>query len=693
VVRGRRLLRASHWGIPGLGERPEADSSRLTMCGIVGRVNFRSQRPVDRGILDRMNRLIAHRGPDDEGVYLSGHVGLGNRRLAVVDLTPAGHQPMSSDAGQTWITYNGEIYNFPELRRQLEARGHRFHSHTDTEVILAAYREFDVECLQHLRGMFAFAIWDGPKERLFLARDRVGKKPLHYLLDADGIAFASEPKAFLADPAFVPRPDLAAISLYLTLQYVPSPASAFAGVAKLPPAHYLLVENGNVREHRYWRLRYKDKLAISEDEACDAILSRLREAVRMRLISDVPLGAFLSGGIDSSTVVALMSQLGGRVKTFSIGFEQKEYDELRYARLVAERFGTEHHEFVVRPSAADIFPELVWHYNEPYADSSAIPSYYLAKLTREHVTVALNGDGGDEDFAGYDRYAASVFAAQIDRIPRSLRVAAARAANVLSGGGNPKSMRARGRRFLSGLAETRVERYARWVSHFSAPLKDELCTPEFTREAGDDNASSVIGDAYAASDANDLVDATLDVDVNTYLPEDLLVKMDIATMANSLEARSPFLDHEFMEFCAALPAGFKLRGTVKKRILKRAVRGLLPDEVIDRPKMGFGVPIDHWLRQELRPLAEEVLLDTTARQRGYFHHDVVARLLDEHVRGVGAWQYQIWNLLMLELWHRMFIDQRTYADPVVHAFVLTSGERTGPLAQPTSHPTTADPQT
>jgi asparagine synthase (glutamine-hydrolysing) len=538
--------------------------------------------------------------------------------------------------------------------------------------------------------MFAFAIWDTENERLFIARDRVGKKPLHYWLDGDGIAFASEPKAFLADPGFIPRPDLAAISLYLTYQYVPSPASAFAGVAKLPPGHYLIVENGRVTTRRYWRLRYGDKIRISEEEACREIVSRLREAVRIRLISDVPLGAFLSGGIDSSAVVALMSELGGRVKTFSIGFEQKDYDETSHARVIAKRFETDHHEFVVRPDAAEIIPELVWHYNEPYADSSAIPSYYLARLTREHVTVALNGDGGDENFAGYDRYVANIAASRIDRIPRGLRLAAAGAIGLVGRGRDPKSLLSRGRRFLSALADTPVDRYARWISHFAPPLKDELCTTDFSRDSGGGHAFALIREAFAGSDANDLVDATLDVDVNTYLPEDLLVKMDIATMANSLEARSPFLDHQFMEFCASLPSRFKLSGLVKKRVLKRALRGVIPDGIIDRPKMGFGVPIDHWFRNELRSLAEDVLLDTTARERGYFNPAVVTRLLDEHVRGVARWHPQLWNLLMLELWHRTFIDRRPGAEPVHHPHVeIGRTRREGALAGSVAPATTS----
>lgn len=374
------------------------------MCGIAGRVNFLSGAPVSETAVRGMCSLVGHRGPDGEGTMVDGSVGLGHRRLAIIDLSPAGHQPMAAAGGRVWITFNGEIYNFQEVRVTLEAQGHRFRSHSDTEVLLAAYLQYGVACLGHLRGMFAFAIWDGRTRSLFIARDRLGKKPLHYRIDRDGIAFASEPKAFLADPGFVPEPDLEAISHYLTYQYVPSPYSAFRGVRKLPPAHYMLVQDGRVRVERYWTLAYGPKRRVTEQEASDELVSRLREAVRLRLISDVPLGAFLSGGVDSSVVVALMAQLSGApVKTFSIGFEEKDYDELPYARQVARRYETDHHEFIVRPDATEIFDRLVWHYNEPYADESAIPTYYLSRLTRQHVTVALNGDAGDENFGGYQQ--------------------------------------------------------------------------------------------------------------------------------------------------------------------------------------------------------------------------------------------------------------------------------------------------
>ncbi len=631
------------------------------MCGIAGRFNFASRAPVDPRVVGQMARLLAHRGPDGEGVLADGPVGFSHRRLAIIDLSEAAVQPMTTADGQLWITFNGEIYNFQEIRRELEGRGVAFRSRSDTEVILAAYRQWGVGCLDRLRGMFAFGIWDAPRRTLLLARDRVGKKPLCYRVDGDGIAFASEPKGFLAEPGFRPEVDLEAVSHYLTYQYVPSPMSAFGGVRKLPPAHYLLVRDGRISIDRYWRLRYSSKRHLREDDAAREVLARLREAVRMRLVSDVPLGAFLSGGVDSSAVVALMAGEGaGRVKTFSIGFEESDYNELPFARAVATRYATDHHEFIVRPDAVEILPKLVWHYNEPFADSSAIPTYYLAELTRRHVTVALNGDGGDESFAGYERYLANIAALQYDNAPRLIRgPLGAFIARLPSG--NSRSFVAKLQRFAAAAPEPRERRYARWMMHFQPDLKAELCTPEFLARSGGD-ATNMILKEYEATDARNFIDATLDVDVNRYLPDDLLVKVDIATMAHGLEARSPFLDHPFMEFAASLPPELKLHGRIKKHILKEAVRGLLPGEIIDRPKMGFGVPIDHWFRRELKDYARDLLLAPTSLGRGYFRPAVVQRLLDEHIAGVRAWHYLLWNLVMLELWHRTFIDRRPAVD-------------------------------
>jgi len=450
----------------------------------------------------------------------------------------------------------------------------------------------------------------------------------------------------------------------LNYQYVPSPLSAFRGVRKLPPGHRLIVKDGRVSVDRYWRLSYATKRRLSEEDACAELLDKLREATRLRLISDVPLGAFLSGGIDSSAVVAVMAGLmDAPVKTFSIGFDEKEYDELPYARQVAQRYGTDHHEFVVRPDAVEIFPKLVWHYNEPYADASAIPTYYLSEMARRYVTVALNGDAGDENFAGYRRYIPIARAQRFDRLPLAVRKAVGGVAQNLPAPGRSNSVMYRGRRWLQRLSDTPEGRYARRVMIFEPELKAELCDEAFLAGAGDDGSPQLLLDAFARTDARDFTDALLDVDANHYLPDCLLVKVDIATMAHGLEGRSPMLDHEFMEFAASLPADFKLRNGTTKHIFKKAVRQLVPADIIDRPKKGFGVPLDHWFRNELREMSGDVLLSPRAQQRGYFKPGAVRRMLEEHWSGAEQWQNHLWTLLMLESWHRMFIDERPSAAP------------------------------
>jgi asparagine synthase (glutamine-hydrolysing) len=531
--------------------------------------------------------------------------------------------------------------------------------------------------------MFAFAIWDGPRRQLFLARDRLGKKPLCYQWDEDAFRFASEAKAILQDPAVPVRPDPEGVSLYLTYGYIPSPLSAFQGLCKLPPAHYLICREGEVEVARYWRLRRDRKLQRPEAEWCEEIRTRLEEAVRLRLISDVPLGAFLSGGIDSSAVVAMMSRASGVVKTFSIGFDQPEYDELAYARRIADRFATDHHELVVRPDAVAILPKLTWHYDEPFGDSSAVPTYYVAQMTRRYVTVALNGDAGDENFGGYDRYVANLLAAAFDRWPGAglLRRGVRWGLHLLPRSGRRTSFLTRGRRFLDGLTESPERRYARWICHFYGDRKEELLQSEFRAILGEDDTLEVLLAAYRESDAPDFADATLAADAALYLPDDLLTKVDIASMAHSLEARSPFLDHEFMEFAATIPSDLKVQGREKKLILKRALTGLLPDEILHRPKMGFGVPIDHWLRHELKDLAYDTLLSPRAQARGYLRPEVVQRYLDEHTRGRTSWHYLLWTLLMLELWHRTFVDgDGTLADQRRALDHLATGAASIPLA-------------
>lgn len=634
------------------------------MCGIAGRWNLDPDRPVSGALVRRMCDAIAHRGPDDAGVWTEGRAGLGHRRLSIVDLSPAGHQPMPSPSGTCWIAFNGEIYNFLELRAELEREGVTFRSRTDTEVILALYEREGIACLRRLRGMFAFALVDRERRKLFLVRDRIGVKPLCYHVDREGVSFASEIKALLQDPAVRGEPDPVAIHHYLTYQSVPAPMSAFRGVRKLPPAHYLEVSEGHIELHRYWKLSYAAPHAVKsvrEERALEAeLLHRLEEAVAVRMISDVPLGAFLSGGIDSSAVVALMARhSSGPVRTFSIGFDDDDYDELPYARQVAERFGTRHLEFVVKPQAAEILPRLVRQYDEPFADASAIPTWYVSQLAREHVTVALNGDGGDEDFAGYDRYAANAHAERLRLLTPLLGSRAFRAAlDRLPHGAASTSTRWRIKRFVSQLARSPEARNAGWLAQFAPDLKAELYTPAFRSQTGLLEAEEWLYGRFRDSDAPDFLSAVLDADVQTYLPDTLCTKVDIASMAHALEARSPFLDHTLMEFAARIPMRLKLRGGDTKRILKRALRGLVPDAVLDRRKMGFNAPVDRWLRGELREMANDLLRSERARGRGWFRPEFVSRMLDEHDRGTRNWHVQIWNLMMLEAWQREFVDSR-----------------------------------
>jgi asparagine synthase (glutamine-hydrolysing) len=627
------------------------------MCGIAGKLFFDPARTVDPALLERMHRALAHRGPDDAGIWHDGPVGLAHRRLSIIDLSPAGHQPMASADGRLHITYNGEIYNFLELRAELERAGVAFRSRTDTEVILALYAREGVECLRRLRGMFAFALWDAGERTLVLARERLGKKPLCYYQDAEALVFGSEPKAILADPDVPAEADLESIHHYLTYGYVPTPRSAFRGFRKLPPAHYLVARDGRVRVEPYWRLSFTPKTTRDGRALHEELRARLREAVRLRMIADVPLGAFLSGGVDSSAVVALMSQLSSRpVKTFSIGFEDQAYNELPFARKVAERYGTDHHEFVVKPDAVAILPELVWHYNEPYADSSAIPTWYLSKMTREHVTVALNGDAGDENFGGYERYLANRLASRWDRVPAALRRPLEWGVRRLPEVGGFRSRYRRAKRFFAAVTEEPRRRYARWIECFPPAWKTELYTPEAAaRLAGVDSLEFLLR-AYDAAGTDDFTDATLAVDIATYLPDDLLVKVDIASMAHGLEARSPMIDHTFMEFAASIPADLKLAGRTTKHVFKEAVRDLLPPEVIDRPKMGFGVPLDRWFREDLREMAYDTLLSRRSLERGLFRERTVRLLLDEHAQRKRSWHAQLWCLLFLELWFQRFVD-------------------------------------
>lgn len=627
------------------------------MCGIVGIVNRRDC-TVDADLLTRMCESIRHRGPDDDGFYLNGAAALAMRRLAIIDVK-SGKQPIHNRDRTAWIVFNGEIYNYLELRERLEKLGHIFYTDSDTEAIVHAYDQYGDDCPKYLRGMFAFAIWDERTEELFLARDRVGKKPLLYSLVNGQFIFGSEFSALLQHPDISREIAPEAIHYYLSFMCVPAPLTAYRAIKKLEPGHSLrFTRNGEVKIQRYWQPDFSTKLNIGEEEAGERAIELLRDAVRVRLMSEVPLGAFLSGGIDSSTVVALMSELtGSPVKTFSIGFEEQDFSELHHARRIAEHVGAEHHEFIVRPDAMEVLPMLVEHYGEPYADSSAIPTYYVARETRKHVTVALNGDGGDECFAGYERYAAMKLAERFRSIPAALRNGVIRnAVNLL-----PSSEVRRGRiramkRFINAAALPPVERYLRWVSVLDREAKEQLYTEEFSRGTASYDAASWLSPWFTQANGAGVVDASLLADTMTYLPNDLLVKVDIASMAVSLEARSPFLDHHVIEFAASLPERFKLRRLTTKYLLKQTLKRLIPSENLTRRKMGFGVPVGHWFRGKMQSFLRENLLSEKSARRGFFRPIEVQRMIDQHTRAEKDYTHQLWTLLMLELWFQRFID-------------------------------------
>ncbi len=627
------------------------------MCGIVGFVNSNS-RAANRELLERMNACIVHRGPDEDGFFVHENVALAMRRLAIIDLA-GGQQPIFNRDKSSVIVFNGEIYNFQEIKKDLESRGHEFYTNSDTEIIVHLYDEYGADCVQYLRGMFAFAIWDFRDQSLFLARDRVGKKPILYSHQANGdLIFGSEFTALLAHPSISREVDFEAIDSYLSYLCVPAPQTAFKQIRKLEPAHWLRWKNGKIEMRRYWQPDFSKKIKISEAEAIEETTRIVREATKLRLISEVPLGAFLSGGVDSSTVVALMAQESSQpVKTFSIGFEEQDFSELKYAKRVAEHVGAEYNEFIVRPNALEVLPTLVEHYGEPYADSSAIPTYYVAKETRKFVTVALNGDGGDESFAGYERHAAMKIAEIYHRFPEFARkLLIEKPINLFPTSELKKSRVRDAKRFLQAASLPKTERYFRWMSTFNRDAKRELYTREFSETIAAQNPSSFMDKWFGAANGSGILDATLLTDQMTYLPNDLLVKVDIASMANSLEARSPFLDHKVIEFAASLPENLKMQRFETKSLLKKVAAKLVPKEVVYRRKMGFGVPIGNWFRGEMKDFVRGVLLSEKSLKRGIAKPEMIEKYVNEHTNGERDHTFQVWTLLMLELWFQHFID-------------------------------------
>jgi asparagine synthase (glutamine-hydrolysing) len=639
------------------------------MCGIAGTIGPTSSLAgIPAGeLIRRMCDVIEHRGPDDWGFrvenFAESTLAIGMRRLSIIDVAK-GHQPISNEDGAVWIVFNGEIYNYRELREELIARGHRFATRTDTETVVHLYEEEGERCVERLRGMFSFAIWDGRDRSLTLARDRVGKKPAHYALADGALVFGSEIKSLLRHPAVKREISLEAIAAYLTFGYVPDPQTAFKGVYKLPPGHTLTFRDGRVRTRRYWNFNYRGESDGASPPNANDYIERLREllaeSVRIRLESEVPLGAFLSGGIDSSSVAALMAREMSRpVKTFSIGFGEADFDELRYARRAANLLGADHHEFVVTPDVCGLAEEIIWHHDEPFADVSSVPTYLVSKMAREHVTVVLSGDGGDEVFGGYERYVIDRRREKFELIPSFLR------RHLLLRLSRALPQGAYGKRYLRLISRDAGPRYVSSISSFDGEARKSLFSEAFLDALNGYSPESAFERTFEEPVSGAGLDRQMYLDGKTNLPGDILVKVDRMSMAHSIETRSPLLDHHLIEFAQTVPASLKMARSnnrwESKYILKRAVAGLIPDEIIYRPKQGFDVPIRHWLNREMKEMTNDLLVSPRARQRGYLNPKSVASLLQEHNRGIRDHAHSLWALLMLEVWHRMFIDHEPAA--------------------------------
>ena len=625
------------------------------MCGICGRVNLDGVSQVERDLVVKMTDVLGHRGPDGSGYLHRPEVALGNRRLSIIDLS-TGDQPIHNESETVWVTFNGEIYNYPRLREDLERRGHVFYTESDTEVIVHLYEDVGRDCVTQLRGMFAFALWDDRSRSLLLARDRLGKKPLYYAWVNGSFIFGSEMKSLLVDPHVQRRIDLAALDSYFTYACVPPPGTIFQDIQKLPPAHTLLLDSKGIILSRYWSLTFSPRTDLAEEEAIEEVTEKLREATRLRLISDVPLGAFLSGGVDSSVIVALMSALqGDPVKTFSIGFEHQGFNEIPHARAVAQQFGTDHHEFIVKVEAARILPELTWYLDEPFADPSAIPTYYVSKCAVQHVKVALNGDGGDEAFAGYGKYLGSQLRRHYRLLPVGLRRSLVRGGlGFLRESMNVKAFSSRLRRLndLSLLPRSEADIQAS-VYNGLYRFRASMYTHEFLAGLPSDPLDYVRG-VRRGGPSSDL-EAFLYADLMTYLPDDLLVKADRMAMANSLEGRSPLLDHEMIELAATIPAGLKIKGRTLKYVLRRVGQRLgIPWKHLIRYKQGFEAPIAEWLRGEMRPLVKDLLSRARLSEMGYLRQEVIDQLVQNHQEGRANHAERLWSLLCFELWYNRF---------------------------------------
>jgi asparagine synthase (glutamine-hydrolysing) len=630
------------------------------VCGICGEITSPGGR-ADEGLLRRMTRVIAHRGPDDEGFLLEGRAGLGHRRLSIVDLE-GGHQPMTSEDGSVWLVCNGEIYNFPDLKEDLIRKGHRFKTRSDNEVIIHLYEEYGEECVKKLRGMFSFALWDARRERLVLGRDRIGQKPMFYALVEGSLIFASEIKALLQDHRLGRRLNPLALHDFLSFKFIPRQEDLFSGVHKLPPASTLVYEKGETRIDRYWELYYRHDEGMTEEEAVGRSDELLREAVRIRLMSDVPLGAFLSSGLDSGLVVGMMSLASeDPVNTFSIGDNIQGFNELPHARLTAERYETNHREFLVEPDAVSILPDLIWNFDGPYADVPSVPMYYVSQIARRYVTVALTGDGGDESFAGYDRYLANYYVNLYRHLPGPIRSRLIPAFLKFFPESTARKSWRQTLRWLNTMSLTpRGEGYAHGISFFSFEndQKEQLYGPEFQEQVRGVNSLEGVLSRYWSDNADDPLDRMTFTDLMVRMPEYSHIKVDRISMMHSLEARSPFMDHKLIEFAATIPPRLKLMKRRRKYILRKLAGSYLPPEILNLTKQGFGSPINRWLREELKGLSHLLLKDSRLVREGFFNQAYIDRLLAEHESSRVNHGYRIWSLVNLETWYRIYFGDR-----------------------------------
>lgn len=632
------------------------------MCGITGAIWRQTSGRIDDALLQRMTDAIAHRGPNDSQTWrIDDHhdargnatgVGLGFRRLSIIDLEGA-RQPMACEDGTVRMVFNGEIYNYMTLRKRLEGAGHTFATHGDGESILHLYEDIGTDCFSQLNGMFAIAIWDARRHRLVLARDRIGQKPLYYAVKDDRLIFGSELKCLAEVDGICSDVDPSAIDEFLTYQYIPHPGSIWKGVRKLPPGHFAIFQDGKLTVQRYWDYDPSTEIPIDQNEACEKLRELLVDSVRLRMRADVPFGSFLSGGIDSSLITAIaQSQSDQPIRTFSIGFPIAEFDETAYADQVAKHLGTQHEKFTVQPSGVDVIEQLVWHYDEPFGDSSAVPTWYLSELTKQNVTVALSGDGGDELFAGYERYQALKLSGRLQKYFPIHRIPGFGLIQRLPDSNKRRSLIRRAKRFSEALGQSTARRYLNWLQIFPESMRADFYNDDFVQTLPGDDPFEFLNTAWLRSDGRDDVTRASASDLLTYLPCDLMTKVDVASMAHGLEVRQPMLDHRIVEFAATLPVQLKLRGNRGKRILQDTFGTMIPNEIFTRKKMGFGIPIGAWFRNELKPMVHDTLLASDAKVNRFLRPEAVSAMVKSHEASEQNHGYRLWNLLILELWLR-----------------------------------------